>query len=87
MNIRFYGGFTSKRAAAIIDEIRLVEYPAVTNIEVEYDTEACTATLKWADPSTEYAEVTGYEGIVNGESVGMVEIRGFSRPRITKCRM
>ncbi len=74
VNIRFYGGFTSKRAAAIIDEIRLVEYPAVTNIEVEYDTEACTATLKWADPSTEYAEVTGYEGIVNGESVGMVEM-------------
>ncbi len=72
VNIRFFGGFTSKRAAAIIDEIKVIDYPAVANIEVKYDTGNCAATLTWADPSTEDAVVTGYEGFVDGESVGQV---------------
>lgn len=74
VNVRFFGGFSSKRGAAIIDEIRIVDYPAVSNIEVSYDSGACTATLTWEDPSTEYAKVTGYEGFVNGESVGDISM-------------
>lgn len=74
VNLRFYGGFTSRRGAAIMDEICLVDYPAVSNVVVSYDVEACTATLTWDAPSTEYAEVTGYEGFVNGESVGAVQV-------------
>ncbi len=74
VNVCFNAGFTSTYSAAIIDEIRIIDYPAVANISVEYDSEACSAVLTWDDPSTEYAVVTGYEGIIDGNSVGAVEM-------------
>lgn len=74
LRLRFHTAFSEVKGAAILDDIRLVDYPAVGTIDVAYDSDNCTATLSWQDPSTEYAVATGYEGIVNGESVGEVEM-------------
>lgn len=74
VNIRFYASFTDKRSAAIIDEVKIIDYPAVGNIEVDYDAEACTATLSWEDPSTQHATITEYQGIVDGQNIGTVQM-------------
>lgn len=59
-------------STAIFDDIIVTDYAPVGQINVTYDTENCTATLTWADPSSQYAQVTGYEGFVNNTSVGSV---------------
>lgn len=45
------------------------EYPGVAALETVTDNEASTVTVTWEAPSE---DVTGYEGFVNGESVGAV---------------
>lgn len=57
---------------AIIDDVAIIDYPSVGAISVEYNSEDCTATLTWDDPSTEYAVVQSYEAVVDGESAGTV---------------
>ncbi len=59
-------------AAAVIDDIALLNYASVGQLAVEYDVDACTAIISWADPSGEYTRATGFEGYVDGVSVGEV---------------
>ncbi len=73
VNVRLHISAPTSKKAIILDEIKLIEYPKVGTISVEYDREACTATLTWEDPSTEYAVVESYEGFVDGVSIGAVE--------------
>ncbi len=70
--VRLRAKYTEKPAAAIIDDIKLINYPSVGNIDVVYDSGACTATLSWKDPSDEYTGPAKFEGFVNGVSQGKV---------------
>jgi len=72
VKVRLHVSAPVSKKVAILDEIKLIDYPSVGAIGVEYDQEACTATLTWEDPSTEYATVERFEGFVDGVSVGDV---------------
>lgn len=72
VSIRFDAAMRTPGGAAIIDAVKVLDYPAVTAVSVEYNPDGCEAVLSWEDPSTEYCKVTGYEGFVDGESVGAV---------------
>lgn len=70
--IRFYTEKGENGQAAIFDDITVADYLPVGNLDVEYDSDNCSAVITWADPSTEYTTVTSYEGFVDGVSVGAV---------------
>lgn len=70
--ILFTVDFAGDYDAVLLDCVKLVDYKPVGAIDVEYDSEACTATLTWSDPSAEYAQVKSFEGFVDGKSVGTV---------------
>lgn len=72
ITIRFTTSSGGSLMGVALDDIQIVSYPPVGTINVEYDEDACSATLTWEDPSTEYARVVKYEGFVNGVSVGDV---------------
>jgi len=70
--LRFHTEKQAGGQAAIFDEVAVLDYKPVGNLDVEYDPENCTASITWKDPSTEYAVVTSYEGYVDGVSAGAV---------------
>lgn len=72
--IRFHTQTEGNGTAAIFDEISVIDYLPVGDLSVSYDSENCSATISWEDPSTEYAVVSAYEGFVDGASVGTVEM-------------
>lgn len=72
ITLKLVTAYEATKAPAIIDDIMVLNYPKVGDIAVEYDPEACTATLTWDDPSTEYASVVKYTATVDGEDKGEV---------------
>lgn len=72
VTLKFHFSAPESKQAAIIDDVMLLEYPAVRSLDVEYRSADCEAVLTWEDPSTEFARAIGFEGIVNGESIGEV---------------
>lgn len=73
ITLRLHVSAKESLMAAIFDDIALLDYPAVGNIDIEYDSENCSAILTWEDPAGPYTEVKSYEGFVDGQSVGEVE--------------
>lgn len=72
LQIRIRTGFGSKPSSAIVSRLMLLDYSPVGLIDVNINDENMVATLTWDDPSSAYEAVAGYEGYVNGESVGQV---------------
>lgn len=72
ISIRFHICAPTSRLAAILDNIRVLDYKPVSALNVEYNSEDCEAIITWDDPSTEYTEVVSYNGYVDGESIGTV---------------
>lgn len=72
VHLRLTTGFTSAASSAIIDEIKVADYLPVGDISVETNAADCSATLSWADPSSELTKVTAFRARMDGEDMGEV---------------
>lgn len=73
IQVRFHITAPTSKLAAVLDNIRILEYKPASGLNAEYNPEDCEAIITWDDPSTEYTEVVSYNGYVDGENIGTVE--------------
>lgn len=72
ITLRLVTGFVTSASSAIVDEIKVADYRPVGDIDVTTDPGACTATLSWADPSTDTEVVTAFRASMDGADMGEV---------------
>lgn len=70
--IRFTTSFTSKPSSAILDDVAVMNYPGVDDLEVKIEEESMSVSIEWSLPTDGAAACTGFEGYVNGEKYGEV---------------
>lgn len=70
--LRFTTGFDDAPSSAILDDVLVLNYPTVSNIDASVDEETMTATVEWTLPVEGSAECLGFVGYVDGEEYGEV---------------
>lgn len=80
VSLRFHISAPTSKLAAVLDDIKIIDYKPVGALEVEYQPEDCAAVITWQDPSDEYSSVVGYRGYIDGVDIGDVEIPWIYKP-------
>ncbi|MDE6009862.1 MAG: leucine-rich repeat domain-containing protein [Muribaculaceae bacterium] len=70
--LRLTTSFTNLPSSAIIDDVRVYNYPGVSDLEAEVDETTMAVTLTWSLPEEGTAECKDFVGYVNGAEWGEI---------------